>query len=42
MNENIVKRNELLARQVIKGLLSRNMMGIMQLMPKRPANWRLA
>ncbi len=27
MNENIVKRNELLARQVIKGLLSRNMMG---------------
>ena len=27
MNENIVKRNELLAQKVIKGLSSRNMTG---------------
>ena len=27
MNENIVKRNELLAQKVIKGLASRNMTG---------------
>ena len=27
MNENIVKRNELLAQKVIKGLESRNMSG---------------